>query len=103
MKLIIPMAGRGTRVRPHSHTTPKPLLPVAGTMIVERIVETFSRTLDRTIDEIVFILGPDFGREIRMRLSDMSERHQAKATFHIQEVALGTAHAVYSAEDDLSG
>ncbi|MEX0771065.1 MAG: sugar phosphate nucleotidyltransferase [Balneolaceae bacterium] len=103
MKLIIPMAGRGTRVRPHSHTTPKPLLPVAGTMIVERIVETFSRTLDRTIDEIVFILGPDFGREIRMRLSDMSERHQAKATFRVQEVALGTAHAVYSADKDLAG
>jgi len=103
MKLIIPMAGRGTRVRPHSHTTPKPLLPVAGTMIVERIVETFSRTLDRTIDEIVYILGPDFGRDIRRRLSEMSERHQAKATFRVQEVALGTAHAVYRAEKELDG
>ena len=61
MKLIIPMAGRGTRVRPHSNTVPKPLLPVAGTMIVERLVETFIRTMDRSIDEIVYILGPDFG------------------------------------------
>ncbi len=103
MKLIIPMAGRGTRVRPHSHTTPKPLLPVAGTMIVERIVETFARTLDRKIEEIVYILGPDFGREIRETLSEMSERQQARATFRVQEVALGTAHAVYSAEQDLSG
>ncbi|MFW6157644.1 MAG: sugar phosphate nucleotidyltransferase, partial [Balneolaceae bacterium] len=103
MKLIIPMAGRGTRVRPHSHTTPKPLLPVAGKMIVERIVETFVRTLDRTIDEIVFILGPDFGREIREALQAMSERHDAKATFRVQEQALGTAHAVYSAEEDLNG
>ncbi|MEX2600212.1 MAG: sugar phosphate nucleotidyltransferase [Balneolaceae bacterium] len=103
MKLIIPMAGRGTRVRPHSHTTPKPLLPVAGTMIVERIVETFARTLDRTIEEIVYILGPDFGREIRERLTEMSKRHNATATFRVQEVALGTAHAVYSAADDLSG
>ena len=103
MKLIIPMAGRGTRVRPHSHTIPKPLLPVAGTMIVERIVETFSRTLDRSIDEIVYILGPDFGREIREQLTEMSERHNARATFHVQEVALGTAHAVYSAGEDLSG
>ncbi len=103
MKLIIPMAGRGTRVRPHSHTTPKPLLPVAGTMIVERIVETFARTLDRTINEIVYILGPDFGKEIRDTLSDMSNRHDAKATFRVQEVALGTAHAVYSASRDLEG
>lgn len=72
-------------------------------MIVERIVETFSRTLDRSIDEIVYILGPDFGREIREQLTEMSERHNARATFHVQEVALGTAHAVYSAEEDLSG
>lgn len=103
MKLIIPMAGRGTRVRPHSHTTPKPLLPVAGTMIVERIVETFAKTLDRTISEIVYILGPDFGRPIRDTLSKMSERHQAKATFRIQETALGTAHAVACAAEDLEG
>jgi len=103
MKLIIPMAGRGTRVRPHSHTTPKPLLPVAGTMIVERIVETFARTLDRTIDEIVYILGPDFGREIKETLTEMSKRHNAKATFRVQDVALGTAHAVFCAGEDLEG
>ncbi|MFO7798485.1 sugar phosphate nucleotidyltransferase [Rhodohalobacter sp.] len=103
MKLIIPMAGRGTRVRPHSHTTPKPLLPVAGTMIVERIVETFARTLDRTIDEIVYILGPDFGREIKETLTEMSKRHNAKATFRVQDVALGTAHAVICAGEDLEG
>lgn len=103
MKLIIPMAGRGTRVRPHSHTTPKPLLPVAGTMIVERIVETFARTLDRTIDEIVYILGPDFGREIKETLTEMSKRHNAKATFRVQDIALGTAHAVICAGEDLEG
>lgn len=102
MKLIIPMAGRGTRLRPHTHTTPKPLLPVAGTMIVERIVETFARTLDRTIDEIVFILG-DFGEEVKRDLRGMSERHNAKATFRKQDEALGTAHAVYCAEPDLEG
>src|SRR5690625_1646721 len=103
MKLIIPMAGRGTRVRPHSHTIPKPLLPVAGKMIVERIVETFARTLNRVINEIVFILGPDFGQEIKDALKAMSERHNAKSTFRVQEKAEGTAHAVYCAEEDLSG
>ena len=103
MKLIIPMAGRGTRVRPHSHTVPKPLLPVAGKMIVERIVETFARTLDREINEIVFILGPDFGQEIKDALKAMSGRQGAKATFRVQETAEGTAHAVYCAGEDLSG
>ena len=103
MKLIIPMAGRGTRVRPHSNTVPKPLLPVAGTMIVERLVETFIRTMDRSIDEIVYILGPDFGADIKGPLEQMSQRHGAACTFRVQEVALGTAHAVYCAEEDLEG
>jgi glucose-1-phosphate thymidylyltransferase len=103
MKLIIPMAGRGTRLRPHSHTTPKPLLPVAGKMIVERIVETFERTLDRSIDEIVFVLGPDFGQDIKDQLTALCDRHQAEPAFCVQKTAEGTAHAVYSARDYLSG
>src|SRR5699024_2777466 len=103
MKLIIPMAGRGTRVRPHSHTSPKPLLPVAGKMIVERIVDTFHRTLDCSINEIIFILGPDFGQNIKIQLAEMCQRHQAKATFRVQEKAQRTAHAVYCSKDDLEG
>ncbi|MTI88580.1 MAG: glucose-1-phosphate thymidylyltransferase [Balneolaceae bacterium] len=97
------MAGRGTRVRPHSHTVPKPLLPVAGTMIVERIVETFNRTLDRPINDIVYILGPDFGEDIKQPLREMSKRHGANALFKVQETALGTAHAVACAEEELEG
>jgi glucose-1-phosphate thymidylyltransferase len=103
MKLIIPMAGRGTRVRPHSHTVPKPLLPVAGTMIIERIIETFARTLDREITDIVYILGPDFGKDIRNELSALSDRHNANAFFKVQDVALGTAHAIACAEEHLDG
>jgi glucose-1-phosphate thymidylyltransferase len=102
MKLIIPMAGKGTRLRPHSHTTPKPLLPVAGTSIAERIVQTFSRTINRTVDEIVFVLG-DFGPEVEKNLAEMSERQGAKASFYKQDVARGTAHAVYCAAEKLSG
>lgn len=97
------MAGRGSRVRPHSHTNPKPLLPVAGTMIIERIVETFTRTLDRTITDIVYILGPDFGQSIKDQLLEMSSRHNVNAIFKVQEVALGTAHAVACAEEELDG
>lgn len=96
------MAGKGTRLRPHSHTTPKPLLPVAGTMIIERIIQTFSKTLDRTVDEIAFVLG-DFGDEVKHKLTDMSKRYGAKATFFKQDVAKGTAHAVYCAADALDG
>lgn len=96
------MAGKGTRLRPHSHTTPKPLLPVAGTTIIERIVETFSRTVNRQIDEIAFILG-DFGSQVEADLTEMSRRHGAKASFYKQDVAHGTAHAVFCAEEKLEG
>ncbi len=103
MKLIIPMAGRGTRVRPHSHVTPKPLLPVCGKSMVEHIVDTFSAVLPRPITEGVFILGPDFGQETKDALSDICERHDATAQFAVQYPAKGTAHAVACAEDHLEG
>lgn len=97
MKLIIPMAGRGTRVRPHSHVTPKPLLHVKGRNLVERIVDTFSEVLPRDLDEGVFVLGPDFGEEIRQQLRDICEPRGMEAHFTVQESAEGTAHAVQQA------
>lgn len=103
MKLIVPMAGRGTRVRPHSHVTPKPLLAVKGRTIVERIVDTFARVMPETPDEGVFVLGPDFGDEIRDKLRSICEERGMTAQFPIQEEALGTAHAVYCAGEHLSG
>jgi glucose-1-phosphate thymidylyltransferase len=72
-------------------------------MIIERIVETFNRTLDRDISEIVYILGPDFGEDIKQPLREMSARHNAKALFEVQAEALGTAHAVSCANDHLDG
>ena len=103
MKLIVPMAGRGTRVRPHSHVTPKPLLHVKGRTIVERIVDTFARVMPEVPDEGVFILGPDFGSGIRDQLTRICERRDMTAHFAVQENALGTAHAVGCAGDHLSG
>ncbi len=103
MKLIIPMAGRGTRVRPHSHVTPKPLLPVKGRTMVERIVDTFNHVLPRNLDEGVFVLGPDFGAPVREQLKGICERHGMKAHFAVQDQALGTAHAVDCAGDHLTG
>jgi glucose-1-phosphate thymidylyltransferase len=103
MKLIIPMAGRGTRVRPHSHVTPKPLLAVKGRSMVERIVDTFNRVLPRGLDEGVFVLGPDFGEGVRAQLRDICERHGMQPHFAVQEEALGTAHAVGAARAHLQG
>jgi glucose-1-phosphate thymidylyltransferase len=74
--------------------------------MVERIVETFAEVLDgsgRTLDEAVFILGPDFGEGVRRQLADICERHGLAAGFAVQERALGTAHAVIQAADALDG
>lgn len=103
MKLIIPMAGRGTRVRPHSHVTPKPLLSVKGKSMVERIVDTFNRVLPRGLDEGVFVLGPDFGEDVRVELGEICKRHDMQAHFAVQDVAQGTGHAVHCAGDHLTG
>jgi len=97
------MAGRGTRVRPHSHVTPKPLLHVKGRTIVERIVNTFARVLPEPPDEGVFVLGPDFGAEIRDQLTAICTERGMEANFAVQKQALGTAHAVGCAREHLQG
>ena len=102
MKLIIPMAGRGTRLRPHTHVTPKPLLPVVGVPMVERIVNTFTEVLPRPLTEGIFVLG-DFPSEVNDQLAAICARHGMKASFVYQDEALGTGHAVYCARDFLEG
>ncbi len=102
MKLVIPMAGKGTRLRPHSHTLPKPLLPLAGKPLLERIIDSFRSSLETVFEEIVFILG-ESNSDIRAELGQLAERHGAKATFATQDRALGTAHAILCAEDRLDG
>lgn len=97
------MAGRGTRVRPHSHVTPKPLLAVKGRTMVERIVDTFVRVLPRKPTTNVFILGPDFGEGIRDQLRSICDSRGMEAHFCVQQRPLGTAHAVYAAKDYLDG
>lgn len=103
MKIIVPMAGRGTRVRPHSHVTPKPLLHVAGRSMIERLVDTFARVLPGEPDAGVFVLGPDFGKDVRDQLTDICDRHRMSAHFVVQEESQGTAHAVHCAAEHLSG
>lgn len=102
MRLIIPMAGRGTRLRPHTHVTPKPLLPVLGASMVERIVTTFTELLPTRVSEAVFVLG-DFPSEVRDQLRGICRRLGIKASFAVQEKAMGTAHAVWSAREYLEG
>jgi len=102
MKIIIPMAGMGKRMRPHTLTVPKPLVPIAGKAIVHRLVEDIAKVCGEKIDEVAFIIG-DFGKETEQRLIKVAESIGAKGSIYYQTEALGTAHAIYCAKESLSG
>jgi glucose-1-phosphate thymidylyltransferase len=105
MKIIVPMAGRGSRLRPHTLTVPKPLIPVAGKPIVHRLVEDIAKVLNQPIDEIAFILGDPafFGDEIVESLENLAKSLGAKPSIYRQDEPLGTGHAIMSAKESLSG
>ncbi len=97
------MAGMGTRMRPHTLTVPKPLIPVAGKPIVHRLVEDITRVCNEVVDEIAFIIHPAFGKKVEETLVAMAQKLGAKGTICYQEQALGTAHAVLCAKESLKG
>lgn len=102
MKIIIPMAGRGSRLRPHTLSTPKPLLPVAGKPIVHRLVEDIVGLYEGKVEEIAFIIG-DFGSAVETQLLKIAESVGAKGHIFHQDEPLGTAHAIWMAESLLKG
>ncbi|MEJ6737293.1 MAG: sugar phosphate nucleotidyltransferase [Flavobacteriales bacterium] len=102
MKIIVPMAGRGSRLRPHTLTIPKPLVPVGGKAIVQRLVEDITKVCGEKVDEIAFIIG-DFGDQVEKDLVAVAESLGAKGSIYHQEEALGTAHAILCAKDSLEG
>lgn len=103
MQIIIPMAGKGKRMRPHTLTTAKPLIPVAGKPIVQRLVEDITKVCGQKVAEIAFVIGPDFGPEVEQNLIKVAESQGAKGSIYYQEKALGTAHAIMCAKDAIKG
>lgn len=103
MKIIVPMAGRGSRLRPHTLTIPKPLIPIAGKPIVHRLVEDIAKVLNQKIDEVAFIIHESFGQQVETDLIAIAEKLGAKGTIYYQNEALGTGHAIMCAKDSLSG
>lgn len=99
------MAGRGSRLRPHSLTVPKPLIPVAGQPIVHRLVKDIAKVLKQPIEEIAFVLGDPawFGDEVVSSLEDLAKSLGAKASIYRQDQPLGTGHAIMCAKPSLSG
>jgi glucose-1-phosphate thymidylyltransferase len=92
MKAIIPLAGKGTRLRPHTHHTPKPLLKVAGKPVLGFILDDL---VALGVNEIVFIVG--YLRDtVEAWIGE--EYPDLKAHYVLQEVQDGTAGAIALAE-----
>lgn len=88
MKAIIPLAGKGTRLRPLTHHTPKPLVRVAGRPVMSYIMDDL---LALGVDEMVFVVGY-LGDHVRSYVAE--EYPDIQAHFVVQEVQNGTAGAV---------
>jgi len=103
MKIIVPMAGIGSRLRPHTLTIPKPLTLISGKPIVQRLVEDIVKVVDQKVDEIAFVIGPTFPKDTEEKLMNIAASLNAVGKVFVQEVALGTAHAIQCAKETLVG
>ncbi len=103
MKIIIPMAGWGSRLRPHTLTIPKPMVPIAGKPIVQRLVEGLVESVEGSIEEINFIIRKEFGQATEDKLQEVARALNTKCIISYQESPEGTAHAIYCAKESLDG
>ena len=97
------MAGRGSRLRPHTLTIPKPLIPIAGKPLVHRLVEDIAKVINQPIEEVAFIIHESFGTTVEKDLIAIATKIGAKGTIYYQNEALGTGHAIMCAKNSLSG
>jgi glucose-1-phosphate thymidylyltransferase len=95
MKALIPVAGVGTRLRPHTHTQPKPLIPVAGKPIIGFIIEEL---LEVGIRDFVFVIGY-LGEKIQQFIEE--NYPDIQSTFIQQTTRMGSGHAIWVAKDAL--
>lgn len=103
MNIIIPMAGLGKRMRPHTLTVPKPLLPIAGKPIVHRLVEDIARVSADKIENIGFIIHPSFGKDVEASLKEIAAEVGATGKIYYQTEALGISHALLFARELFTG
>ena len=105
MKIFIPMAGKGTRLRPFTLTCPKPLLKIIDKPIVEHLIDQITSKLTTPVDEIIYILGDEgyFNSDVVKSLTSISDKYNAKTKVYRQLDQLGTGHAIMCAEESLEG
>jgi glucose-1-phosphate thymidylyltransferase len=100
LKIVIPMAGLGTRLRPHTWSKPKPLMRIAGKPVLEYILDLFQTLPDPDNVELIFIIG-HLGDQVK---DFMAQSHpRVKAHYVVQEEMRGQSDAVYLAKEYLRG
>jgi glucose-1-phosphate thymidylyltransferase len=102
LKIFIPMAGWGTRMRPHTWSKPKPLVSVAGKTSLEHLLDMFNSVPDPDNVEFVFIVGPFLG-ELQVPPFVRENYPGMKAHFVIQEEMKGQSHALWLAREFMHG
>jgi glucose-1-phosphate thymidylyltransferase len=101
IKIAIPMAGFGTRLRPHTWSKPKPLVPIAGKTVLDFVLDQF-QTLPQSIKkEFVFIVGPNQLEQIRAYME--CEYPDLTVDYAVQLEMQGQSHALYAAKEFLTG
>lgn len=101
-KIVIPMAGWGTRMRPHTFSKPKPLVSVAGKTTLEHLLDMFKTMPDPENLEYVFIISPFLG-EIQIPAFIEEKYPGMKAHYVVQHEMKGQSHALWLAHEYLHG
>ncbi len=102
LKVIIPMAGWGTRMRPHTWSKPKPLVGVAGRTALDYLMDMFKTVPGSMKTAFIFVLGPSLGE---LQIPPFIEQHypDIKAHYVVQAEMRGQSHALYLAKEHLTG
>ena len=88
MKVVIPLAGKGTRLRPHTHITPKPMLKIAGKPVIDYVMEDLQRL--GNVEQVIYITG-----HLKDKVEDYArKKYSFDSVFIEQKVQDGTAGAV---------
>jgi len=100
LKIVIPMAGYGTRLRPHTWSRPKQLMSLAGKTVLEHVLDQFNSLPDHLDIEFIFIVGY-LGEKVE---AFMNQNYPDVKVRYVEQAEMrGQSHAIYLAKEYLSG